>query len=211
MQVWYKISPAHIYCIWHETSQNVVVSFYYRLSIYRGYIWYDSAHNTTITTMTLRSDLHSRTTSILRPHGRAMGCRSWVRWRKMTAIYREHIILSQIGPYVWLGSCHATVYTTVLNSASSVTARVHNTTFPREFCYFAFASALSVFCHFPGKSIVFFGHLSDLSDIMTQMPQATHFHIVCWFVWTQNYGLLWATCAGGCCQINCDGKVHVNC
>ena len=152
--MWYKISPAHIYCIWHETSQNVVVSFYYRLSIYRGYIWYDSAHSTTITTMKLRSDLHSRTTPILRPHGRAIGCHSWVIWwRKMTAIYREHSILSQIGRYVCLGSCHATVYTTVLYWATSVTARVHNTTFPREFCYFA--SALSVFCHFPGKSIVF--------------------------------------------------------
>ena len=122
MQVWYKISPAHIYCIWHETSQNVVFSFYYRLSIYRGYIWYDGAHNTTITTMKLRSDLHSRTTPILRPDGRAMGCRSWVIWRKMTAIYREHSILSQIGPYVWLGSCHATVYTTVLYWATSIRA-----------------------------------------------------------------------------------------
>ena len=88
--------------------------------------------------------------------GRVMGCHSWVLWKKMTAIYREHSVLSQIGRYVCLGSCHATVYTTVLYSASSVTsvrARVHDTTFPREFCYFA--SALSVFCHFPGKSIVF--------------------------------------------------------
>ena len=34
----------------------------YRLSVYRGYIWYDSADNTAITMIKLRSDLHSRMT-----------------------------------------------------------------------------------------------------------------------------------------------------
>ena len=33
-----------------------------RLSIYRGYIWYDSAHSTTITTIILQSNFHSWTT-----------------------------------------------------------------------------------------------------------------------------------------------------
>ena len=39
--------------------QGLKYVMYYRLSIYRGYIWYDSAHSRTITMMKLRSDLHS--------------------------------------------------------------------------------------------------------------------------------------------------------
>ena len=35
---------------------------YYRLSIYHGFIWYNSAHSTRITMIKLRSDLHSRMT-----------------------------------------------------------------------------------------------------------------------------------------------------
>ena len=35
---------------------------YNRLSIYRGYIWYDNAYSTSITLVQLRSDLYSRTT-----------------------------------------------------------------------------------------------------------------------------------------------------
>ena len=33
-----------------------------RLSIYRGYIWYDGARSTVVSTITIRSGLHSRTT-----------------------------------------------------------------------------------------------------------------------------------------------------
>ena len=35
---------------------------YYRLSMYRDYIWYEGAHITSITMIKLWSDLHSRTT-----------------------------------------------------------------------------------------------------------------------------------------------------
>ena len=61
---------------------------YYRLSIYRGYIWYDSADNTTIIMVKLRSDLHSRRTPHTSP---LLGCLSWVMQPNMTAIYRERI------------------------------------------------------------------------------------------------------------------------
>ena len=41
----------------------IIFTLYYRLSIYSGHIWHDSAqHSTTITITKLRSDLHSRTT-----------------------------------------------------------------------------------------------------------------------------------------------------
>ena len=49
-------------CIIHS-----VVSLYYRLSIYRGYIWYDNAHSITITMIKLWLDLHSRTASHTSP------------------------------------------------------------------------------------------------------------------------------------------------
>ena len=39
-----------------------IVSNYYRLSICRGYIWYDNAHSTAIKMIKLRSNFHSRTT-----------------------------------------------------------------------------------------------------------------------------------------------------
>ena len=66
---------------------------YNRLSIYRGYIWYDSAYSTSITMVTLRSNLYSRTTPHTSPlTGRGMGCLSWVIRRKITAIYRERTV-----------------------------------------------------------------------------------------------------------------------
>ena len=42
---------------------NISTPQYYKLSMYPGYIWYDSAHCTTITVIKLGLDLHSRTTS----------------------------------------------------------------------------------------------------------------------------------------------------
>ena len=66
----------------YEYQHLTVTSLYYKLSICRGYIWYDNAPNTIITMIKLRSDLHSRTTPILRPYGRAMGCFSPVIRRK---------------------------------------------------------------------------------------------------------------------------------
>ena len=62
-------------CGWWETfvvltlpmfavSLDYILSLepYYRFSIYRSDIWYKSAHSTTISIITFRSDLHSRTT-----------------------------------------------------------------------------------------------------------------------------------------------------
>ena len=40
----------------------LLLYYWYRLSIYRGYIWNDSAHSTAITMMKLGADLPSRTT-----------------------------------------------------------------------------------------------------------------------------------------------------
>ena len=109
-------------------------SNYYRLLIYRGCIWCDVAHRTTITMMKLSPDFHSRTTRTIiaiiidcwyievvydamlhtaqqsqwwnfrlisthelhpipRPYGRAIGCLSRVKQRKMTTIYRERTVL----------------------------------------------------------------------------------------------------------------------
>ena len=45
-----------------EPMMNHFIYTYYRLSIYRGCIWNDSVHCTTIIMIKLRSDLHSRTT-----------------------------------------------------------------------------------------------------------------------------------------------------
>ena len=58
--------------------------WYYRLWIYRGCIWYDSAqHNNYNDKTSVKLD------------GRAMGCLSRViRW-KMTAMYRKHTVLTE--------------------------------------------------------------------------------------------------------------------
>ena len=59
---------------------------YYRFSIYLGYIWYDSAHGTTIIMIELCT--HKRHL-IPRPYGWAMGCLLWFIQGKMTTIYQE--------------------------------------------------------------------------------------------------------------------------
>ena len=68
-------------------------NLYYILSIYRGYIWYDSTHSTTITVIKLWSDLHWRKTPIPGTYGRAWWCLSGVIHRTITAMYRERTIL----------------------------------------------------------------------------------------------------------------------
>ena len=84
---------------------------YYRLSIYRGYIWYGNTHSMTVTMIKLRSDLHSRTTS--HTIGPAMGCLSWViRKKKDRDISRAHCI--------WLCCC--------LGTTRSITAATENVT-----------------------------------------------------------------------------------
>ena len=89
---------------------------YYRLSIYQGYIWYDNAHSTTITKIKFRPDFctHERH-PIPRPYGRAMGCLSWVIWRKMTAIYRERTVICVVwqaflGHYIRVHCNHRIIY-----------------------------------------------------------------------------------------------------
>ena len=52
---------------------------YDRLSIYRGYIWYDSAYITSITMVTLRSDLYSRKT----PHTSPLRGELWGVFREL--------------------------------------------------------------------------------------------------------------------------------
>ena len=86
-----------------HTSHIIHIHAYYKLSIYRDYIWYDSAHSTTIKMIKLRTDLHSRKT----PHTSPLRARYggggvvgvvgvvgllWVVRRKMTAIYRERTV-----------------------------------------------------------------------------------------------------------------------
>ena len=67
---------------------------FYGLSIYRGYIWYNCAHSTTITMLKIRSDLHPRTIPHTSPVRASYGVSfvSWVILRKMTAIYRERTV-----------------------------------------------------------------------------------------------------------------------
>ena len=55
-------------CIFLSIKMNIgyqmiwMSPIYYRISVYRGYVWYDSVHSTTITTIKFRSDLPSRMT-----------------------------------------------------------------------------------------------------------------------------------------------------
>ena len=45
---------------WKYLQSTLIRGEYYRLSIYRDYIWYDRVDSTTITLITHRSDLHSQ-------------------------------------------------------------------------------------------------------------------------------------------------------
>ena len=66
---------------------------YYRFPIYRGYIWYNNAHSTTITMKkTCQICTHKRHPIPRHLYGRAMGCLLWVIPRKMAAIYRKLIV-----------------------------------------------------------------------------------------------------------------------
>ena len=67
---------------------------YYGLSIYRGYMWYNCTHSTTITMLRIRSDLHPRTIPHTSPVRASYGVSfvSWVILRKMTVIYRERTV-----------------------------------------------------------------------------------------------------------------------
>ena len=74
--------PFSFHCTVSELSY-MSTGMYYRLSIYRSYIWYDSAHST-ITIIKPPSDLHTLTKPhTLRP---SYGCLSWVMRRNMTSI-----------------------------------------------------------------------------------------------------------------------------
>ena len=71
-----------------QRNKDICGYQYYKLSIYQGYIYYDSAHSTTVTILKFRSDLH--------PYGRAVGCLSCVIQRQMTAIYRECSVIGTL-------------------------------------------------------------------------------------------------------------------
>ena len=92
------ITPSMIItCIEH------VQYVYCRCSIYRGYIWYGSAHSTTITMIKLRSDLHPRTTPHTWPLRASYGV-TFVSYTKKNDrdISRTH--------YTWLHVCPWSVH-----------------------------------------------------------------------------------------------------
>ena len=80
-------------------SGLVLLENYYRLSIYRGHIWYESAHSTAITMIKPRSHLHSRT----KPHTPPLRARRatdvfgelWPRYIE-SALYNEYIVFNSL-------------------------------------------------------------------------------------------------------------------
>ena len=63
-----------------NTSHIIHIHAYYKLSIYRDYIWYDSAHSTTIKMIKLRTDLHTRKTPHTSPLRARYGGGGVVGW-----------------------------------------------------------------------------------------------------------------------------------
>ena len=71
----------------------MAVWHYYRRSIYRSCILYDSAHRRAITMMILRSDLHSRMPPHSSPLRVSCGVPFVSHTKKMTAVYPERIVI----------------------------------------------------------------------------------------------------------------------
>ena len=85
------------------------INWYYKLSIYCGYIWYDSAHSTPIAMIKLRSDLHPPTNNT--QYIGELWASSVIIRRNITIIYRERAVLctlvcSCVVSGHCLGICH---------------------------------------------------------------------------------------------------------
>ena len=76
----YNISTA----VWVQIQSNAVVT---RSNI----TWYDTHHCRNWGRILIRGWTHKRH-PIPRPDGRAMGCHSWIFWRKLTALQRHCIL-----------------------------------------------------------------------------------------------------------------------
>ena len=76
-----------ISCVWLCVPRAI-------LSIYRGYIWHDGARSTVVSTITLRSGLHTRTTTRASPFWTSYGvCFVSYICKNDHDISREHDIL----------------------------------------------------------------------------------------------------------------------
>ena len=78
---------------WYLSILSFCLAWHYRLSICRGYICRDSAHNQTITMIKLRLGLHSRTTPHTSTVRASYGVSFMSYTKKNTAIYRERTVL----------------------------------------------------------------------------------------------------------------------
>ena len=85
------------YCLFNEFVSHYCDSLYHKISIYRGYIWCDNAHSTTITMTKLRSDLHLRTTphtSLLRASYRVSPLQA--SYRMSSDVFHQWIPLEMV-------------------------------------------------------------------------------------------------------------------
>ena len=82
-------------CVNEVNSVDLAKAMYYRLSMYRGYTWYDRVHSTKITMMKRRSDLHSRKISHTSPFRVSSDVSFVIYTKKMTVTCRECAVLDE--------------------------------------------------------------------------------------------------------------------